>query len=328
MRSERLERALEDGAWVLPATGRIAVFRPRIGDDLSALPRDRVVVLTGFRPDHDHFAAQGYATEPAAPYAAALVCLPRARDHGRALLAQAAAEVVPGGPVAVDGQKTDGIETALKDLRGRVMPGEAVSKAHGKLAVFPAGPELAGWAAQETPIGGGFVTRPGVFSADAPDRGSVLLEGLLPSKLGPKVADLGAGWGWLSHAILARDGVKRLEVVEAEADALACARANIDDPRARFHWADATRFRPENLLETVVMNPPFHTGRDADPALGAAFITAARRMLAPDGVLYLVANRHLPYDEVLNAAFLTVEQIGGDAVFRVIRATRPRRTRP
>jgi len=156
----------------------------------------------------------------------------------------------------------------------------------------------------------------------------VLLEGLLPSKLGPKVADLGAGWGYLAHAVLARDGVKRLEVVEAEADALACARANIDDPRARFHWADATRFRPENLLECVVMNPPFHTGRDADPALGAAFISAAHRMLAPDGVLYLVANRHLPYDEVLNAAFLTVEQIGGDAVFRVIRANRPRRTRP
>ncbi|GAB1364767.1 hypothetical protein MASR1M32_40030 [Rhodobacter sp.] len=170
MRSERLERALQDGAWVLPSEGRIAVYRPRAGDDLSPLPKERVVVLTGFRPDHDHFAGLGYAVEPAAPYAAALVCLPRARDHARALLAEAAASVVPGGLIAVDGQKTDGIEAALKDLRKRMPVGEALSKAHGKLAVFAAGPALTDWAAQETRFEV-FTTRPGVFSADGPDRG-------------------------------------------------------------------------------------------------------------------------------------------------------------
>ena len=166
-----------------------------------------------------------------------------------------------------------------------------------------------------------------MFSDDAPDRGSALLAAALPAKLGPKVADLGAGWGYLSRAVLARDGVKRLEVVEAEADALACARVNITDERARFHWADAITFRPENLVETVVCNPPFHTGRDADPGLGAAFITAARRMLAPDGVLWLVANRHLPYDATLAALFLEVEDAGGDAAFRVIRARKPKRAK-
>lgn len=324
MRSERLEKALQDGAWLLPA-GRIGVWRPRAGDDLSMLPKDRVTVLTGFRPDHDWFAAQGYATEPSPPYAGALVCLPRARDHARALLAEAAAAVVPGGPVAVDGQKTDGIESLLKELRALVPLGGALSKAHGKLAVFPAGPQLAGCAARDTRIEGGFLTRPGVFSADGPDHGSALLAELLPAKLGPKVVDLGAGWGYLSRAVLAREGVKRLDLVEAERDALDCARANIDDPRAQFHWADATRFRPDHLAETVVTNPPFHSGRDADPALGLAFIAAARGMLAPDGALWLVANRHLPYDAALSAAFLTVEEIGGDSAFRVIRATRPRR---
>ncbi|AWD22845.1 class I SAM-dependent methyltransferase [Fuscovulum blasticum] len=325
MQSSRLEMALAEGALVLPPEGRIAVYRPQAGDDLSALPRDRVVVLTGFRPDHDAFRAAGYAVDPAPPYAAALVCLPRARDHARALLAEAAAAVVPGGPVVVDGQKTDGIDPTLKDLRARVALGEALSKAHGKLAVFPAGPGLEDWAARPRPVEGGFVTRPGVFSADGADRGSALLAAALPAKLGPKVVDLGAGWGYLSAAVLAREGVKRLDLVEAEADALACARDNITDPRAQFHWADATGFRPASLVETVVMNPPFHTTRAADPGLGAAFIAAARRMLAPDGVLWLVANRHLPYDAALTEHFLTVEDIGGDAAFRLIRAAKPRR---
>jgi 16S rRNA (guanine1207-N2)-methyltransferase len=326
MRSARLDQALETGALSLPASGSIAVYRPRSGDDLSPLPRDRVVVLTGFRPDHDHFALR-YAVTPAAPYAAAIVCLPRSREAGRALIARAAAEVAPGGWVAVDGQKTDGIDTALRDLRARVNLSEALSKAHGKLAVFAAGPDLSDWLARPVTVAG-FQTLPGVFSADGPDRGSALLAGALPEKLGGKVADLGAGWGFLAAEILKRPGVKRLDLVEAEADALDCARVNITDPRARFHWADATAWRPENLLDAVVMNPPFHTGREADPGLGAAFIRAARRMLAPDGSLWLVQNRHLPYDSALSESFLEYREVAGDGSFRVLHAQKPRRAKP
>lgn len=326
MRSARLSLALETGALVLPVSGTIAVYRPRIGDDLSALPRDRVVVLTGFKPDHDHF-AQRCSVVPAPPYAAAIVCLPRSREAGRALIARAAAEVAPGGWVAVDGQKTDGIDTALKDLRRRVDLSESLSKAHGKLASFPVGPDLSDWLARPSQVAG-FQTLPGVFSADGPDRGSVLLAGVLPAKLGSKVADLGAGWGFLAAEILKRPGVKRLDLVEAEADALDCARVNVTDERARFHWADATGWRPETLLDAVVMNPPFHTGREADAGLGAAFIRAARRMLAPDGSLWLVANRHLPYDAVLAESFLMVQDVAGDGAFRVIHATKPRRAKP
>jgi len=326
MRSARLSLALETGALTLPSDGRIAVYRPRIGDDLSDLPQDRLVVLTGFKPDHDHFALRCSVT-PSAPYAAAIVCLPRSREAARALIAQAAAEVAPGGWIAVDGQKTDGIDTALKDLRGRVDLSDSLSKAHGKLASFPAGPDLSDWQARASVVEG-FQTLPGIFSADGPDRGSVLLAAALPPKLGGKVADLGAGWGFLAAEILKRPGVKKLDLVEAEADALDCARVNVTDPRARFHWADATGWQPETLLDVVVMNPPFHSGRSADPALGAAFIRAARRMLAPSGELWLVANRHLPYDAELSACFLEVRDIAGDGAFRVIHAIKPRRAKP
>ena len=326
MRSARLSLALETGALVLPPTGQIAVLRPQAGDDLSALPRDRVVVLTGFRPDVDHFGAN-YSVTPAAPYTAAIVCLPRSREAGRALIAQAAAEVAPGGWIAVDGQKTDGIDTALKDLRGRVDLSDSLSKAHGKLASFQAGPDLSDWRATPHQLDG-FQTLPGIFSADGPDPGSVLLAAHLPEKLGGKVADLGAGWGYLAAEILKRPGVKRLDLVEAEADALDCARLNVPDPRARFHWADATTWRPDVLLDAVVMNPPFHIGRTADAGLGVAFIRAAKRMLAPSGSLWLVANRHLPYDAVLADCFLEVSDLARDSRFRVIQAIKPRRAKP
>lgn len=322
MRSARLELALQSGALVLPEVGDIVVLRPRAGDDLSALPHARVVVKTGFKPDHDYFAAQGYRMEGAA--VVAIVCVPRAKAEARALMAEAAAADL----IVVDGQKTDGVEALLKDCKALGLSvGEALSKAHGKLAVVKPGPELAAWAAKPTQVEGGFQTLPAVFSADGPDRGSVLLAAALPAKLGARVADLGAGWGYLSRAILTREGVKELDLVEAEAEALACARLNIPDPRARFHWADATTFKPARFWDAVVMNPPFHTAREADAGLGMAFIKAAQRGLSPSGSLWMVANRHLPYDKLLVSLFKQVEEIGGDAGFRVTRASYPIRAR-
>lgn len=327
MLAARLELALNEGALVLPPAGGILVLRPRAGDDLSPLPRDRVVVRTGFRPDFDQFQKAGYATSGDGPFAAAVVCLPRARAAALALLAEGLAALPPGAPLLLDGQKTDGIEAIIKTCRAEGLPmGEVLSKAHGKAVVLRAAPPPAGWAAQPRQVEG-FTTGPFCFSADGPDRGSALLAAALPARLPPRVADLGAGWGYLSRAILARDGVAELDLVEAEAEALACAKVNLPDPRARFHWADVPSFKPSKLWDSVVMNPPFHTGRAPDPALGEAFIRAAHRYLTPSGSLWLVANRHLPYDRSLTILFRQVEEIGGDAAFRLTRAALPIRAR-
>lgn len=327
MRSARLEMALASGAFVLPPLGDIVVLSPQAGDDLSALPKARVVVLTGFKPDFDHFQAQGFRMDGGQPLAA-VVCLPRARAEALALIAQASGLLPAGAPILLDGQKTDGIDSVLKLARAAGFAlGEVISKAHGKAAVLQAGPQPEGWAATPRQIEGGFVTLPGVFSADAPDRGSVLLAAALPDRLYGRVADLGAGWGYLARAILARADVTSLDLVEADRAAVDCARANVTDPRARFHWADATRFKPAQPWDAVVMNPPFHISRAADPELGAAFLRAAHRSLLPGGTLWLVANRHLPYDRILTPLFRTVEEIGGDAVFRLTRAAHPIRAR-
>lgn len=327
MRSARLELALESGTFVLPPEGDVVVLGPQAGDNLTALPKARVVVLTGFKPDYDHFQRLGYRLETKAA-GAAVVCLPRAKAEALALIAESFSLIPPGAPVLVDGQKTDGPEAVLKLARAAGIPhGEVISKAHGKAYVLTAGAAPAGWAAGPHQVEGDFVTRPGVFSADGPDRGSVLLAAVLPEKIKGHVADLGAGWGYLSRAILGRAGVTALDLVEADRVALECARENITDPRAVFHWADATSFKPARPWDVVVMNPPFHTSRAADPELGAAFIRAAQRGLLPAGSLWLVANRHLPYDRILTPLFRSVEEIGGDAVFRLIRAAYPIRAR-
>lgn len=321
MTISRLSLALESGAVHLPDAGRIAVFGARQGDDLSALPTDRVQVIQGFYPDHAALKTAGYdcVVEPEGRYAAAIVRLPRSKAEARARIAEA--REITEGPLVVDGQKTDGIDSVLRDIRKRAEVGEVIAKAHGKLFASTGG-DFADWAARETEIDG-FVTMPGVFSADAVDRGSERLAAALPPSLPPLVADLGAGWGYLSRAILERDGVEDLHLIEADHTALACARRNITDPRAAFHWSDARTFAPDRLFDAVITNPPFHAGRAAEPALGLAFIDAARRMLARQGVLWLVANRHLPYERALADSFREVREIGQDPGFKIFRAARP-----
>lgn len=323
MSNLRLSFALDQRGIVLPDSGRIAVFRARAGFD-PGIARDRLHVIQGFRPDHDALAEAGFdvSVAPSGEYAAAIVCLPRAKAEARALIAQAV-QVTGGGLVVVDGQKTDGVDSILREIRARVDVGDVIAKAHGKVFSFMGG-DFADWADPGPRDIGGFVTRAGVFSADGPDRGSVALAQALPAQLPANVADLGAGWGYLARAILARQGVKTLHLVEAEHAALDCARLNIPDARAQFHWADATRFRPPTALDAVITNPPFHTERAADTGLGQAFIAAAAAMLAPGGVLWLVANRHLPYEVAINAHFGEMREVAGDRSFKILQAARPK----
>ena len=114
----RLALALRGGVLTLPEAGRVVALRPPAGQDLSFLPKRRLLVAHGFYPDHAAWAGRGYDTVLRAEgrFAAALVFLPRARALARHLIGRAAA-LSGGGPVIVDGQKTDGAESVLKACR-------------------------------------------------------------------------------------------------------------------------------------------------------------------------------------------------------------------
>lgn len=328
MTHPRLSLARDAHLFDVPIEGDVVVSGAALGLNLSDLG-GAVQVISPMATDHAYWAARGVAVALVPPTQAklAVVFLPRSKALARGLIAQALA--VCGGVVVIDGQKTDGIDSILKDARKRGAVSEVISKAHGKLFVLRAdAADFADWVLPDAPqaMADGFVTRAGVFSADAVDPASRLLADHLPVQLGRRVADLGAGWGYLAARVLERADITELHLVEVDHTALDCARANVTDPRARFHWADATAWRPETRLDAVVMNPPFHTSRSADPDLGRGFIAAAAACLAPHGRLYMVANRHLPYEGTLAQHFGQVEEIAGDNRFKVVMAARPNRS--
>lgn len=184
-----------------------------------------------------------------------------------------------------------------------------------------------------------FVTEAGIFSADHIDPGSKLLAAHLPASLRGKVADLGAGWGFLTDAIFRRcPGVESVDLYEADARALDCARINLtpvtdlslasptcmadDDRKIGFHWHDVTTGLPEKDYDTIVMNPPFHTGQATDVDLGRAFLRTAHASLRRGGKLLLVANRQLPYEAELAALGMPARKLAEDSVYKILSADR------
>jgi len=326
MAGSRLLTALRSGVLNFGPAARIGVFRPPADFDASDLP-DQLHMVQGFKPAFDALSAAGQVVSvaPEPPYDAIIVCVPRAKDEARELIGSARA--MTDGPVVVDGQKTDGVEGLLREIRRRAEVGEVISKRHGKLFAFTGG-DFSDWAALGRPKEvAGFYTVPGVFSADGVDPGSAMLAPALPVSLKGRVADLGAGWGYLSRAVLERDSVEEVHLIEAEHAALECARRNVTDPRAHFYWADARRFQPEAVFDAIVCNPPFHQGRAADQGMGRGFIAAAAGMLKPSGTLWLVANRHLAYEAALAEVFADAQEVAGDRSFKVFHARKPRRGR-
>jgi 16S rRNA (guanine1207-N2)-methyltransferase len=165
---------------------------------------------------------------------------------------------------------------------------------------------------------GGLVTQPGVFSWDRVDPGTALLLKTLPPLAGAG-ADLGCGIGLIARAVLAAPAVTRLHMVDIDRRAVDAARANVTDPRAEISWADATRTELEGL-DFVVMNPPFHDAGSEDRGLGQRFIQAAHRVLRKGGTLWLVANRHLPYEPILEPLFKAVERRADGGGYKVFEA--------
>ncbi len=300
----------------------LLVIRPADAMGLSGF--EAVTLEQGFFPTAKALENAGFAVSPRAEgrYGMVLVNLTRAKAENLANIARASA--MSEGLVLVNGAKTDGIESLLKAVK-KITPVEVLSKAHGKVFWFNATPMPSDWlaAGEMTANKDGFITAPGMFSSEKVDVGSALLAPYLEGLKG-RVADLGAGWGWLAAQALGPD-VSEMALFEAEHMALEAAKRNLSDARVRFEWADVLSLPKQLPFDVVISNPPFHKTRTAEPALGVGFILAAAKMLKPKGRLLMVANRQLPYERALSGAFRKVDMLAQTNGFKLFEASLPKR---
>ncbi len=325
-----------DGTLDWPREGAL-FLHARDGWPLHERPLPGLVCEQGYKPDADALRRSGLAVrEPDdAKYPLVLVLPPRQRDEARALFAAALARTTPGGVVVAAAPNDAGAKSHEADLAR--IAGPLVSRSKHKCRVFWTQPGAGGdaalaaqWRALDAPrmiAGGRFLSRPGVFAWDRIDPASALLAEHLPSSLRGHAADLGAGYGYLSVELLERcAGIVALDLYEAQARALELARGNLAPFAARaalgFHWHDVTAGLPKRY-DVIVANPPFHAhGNAARPDIGRRFIAVAARALGPGGRLWLVANRHLPYEAELDAGFGEARLVAQRDGFKVVEAVK------
>ncbi len=329
---DRLALVIRNGGTAIPASLPIVVWNGHPRSFYSRLPRQQTVFVQWRKPAHDQLTELGYSTcaDPAAGAALAIVEIARARRETLGMIGSAYAGLAPGGSLLVDGDRGAGVDGILNAARDAHRVDECHSMAHGRVfrmtRAARAPYELRKWQGFLDPVPNrdGFLSAAGNFSAEAVDEGSALLDESLPELRGAGI-DLGAGWGWLSYrALSASPGIETLTLIDSDCRALACARKNVRDPRARFQWADALTIPERPKADFILMNPPFHAGRTGDPGLGRAFIRRAASLLRKGGWLYMVANRRLAYESVLDASFRHWKAETRTPRFKVIHARGPK----
>lgn len=312
-------------------------LRARAGWPLSQAALGGLLCEQTFKPEADALQRAGFelaARDHSERCPMVMVLPPRQRDEARALLARAVALTAPGGCVLASAANDAGARSHAADLARLVGPVSALSK--HKCRAFWSEPLgqvdealLAQWQALDAPrpiAEGRFLSRPGLFAWDRIDPGSALLAQHLPGTLRGHAADLGAGFGYLTAELLARcPGISAVDLFEAELRALELARRNLAPLAARAalgcHWHDVTGGLPRRY-DVIVCNPPFHSGAAARLDLGHRFIEVAAQSLQPAGCLWLVANRHLAYEQVLAGAFARVRTVVQAHGFKIIEAVK------
>lgn len=288
---------------------------------------------------------QWHSTEvPTGPLDGIILMLPKTRS----LLAYQLSRLKPllptGTPViaaTMTKHESPAMQALLAELIGEVERQPAVGKArlliaHSDGKAVSLQPEQTEYAIPGTPLA--LRNDANVFARDKLDIGTrLLLEQLTREQALTDqvqiIMEPGCGNGALG--CFAAHLRPRAEIIFTDDShlALECARANVAHNQlsnaCHFIAADglpASQLKQfQGRVDTILCNPPFHAGTRIDMRVGQRLLQATPNLLNPNGELWVVANRHLPYYGFLRRYYCNVKTVASDRKFNVIRASAPKR---
>lgn len=315
------------------------------------IPIDGIVVMDGWHPLYSNnfpmakfitsYAGQNTAWTTAghsafvsgAPIRLFLLHLPQQSTEADYAIASALSHMDQDGVLIVVADNQTGGKTLTKRLAGFGCPVQDLSK-HKCRVVWTKVPQEADKDVISDALRKGDIharatdgvyTQTGVFSWDHLDIGTQVLLQHLPQNLSGKGADFGCGVGDISRNILQQNpAITSLTCIDHDQRAVTCCGKNLAAyaPQIKCVWQDIPADTHLEGLDFIVMNPPFHKGKTEDKDLGKAFITKAAKALRTGGKLYMVANAHLPYEDVLRSLFAHGSVIATENGFKVFEAIR------
>jgi len=248
----------------------------------------------------------------------------------------AAAHASPGARLVVTGRHAD-LSRAMNEVLARYFERVWASLGVGKLRALVAEAPLPSARSLGTrpvwpktghvpALGLDVVAHGTTFALTRLDPGTKALVAHLEDVPRGDVLDAGSGSGILAALLARREGqppgrVSAVDVLATNVDATArTARAAGVDVRA--FWGDGLTDVPDDSLDAIVTNPPFHRGVAKDSSASLALFADAARVLRPGGQLWAVYNSHLPWKARLTTLVGPTRLVAQDPRYTVVCATR------
>ncbi|RUO62537.1 class I SAM-dependent methyltransferase [Pseudidiomarina insulisalsae] len=282
---------------------------------------------------HDDSSLHHFGAEPpSGAFAGAIVWLPKEKKLTDYLLAALASCLPADAPVWLLGENRSGIKSIHKQISA---PYGAVQKVangnHSTLLLTRLSTPTPGFDPESyrvcetlaqpplTPLK--LASYPGVFAYPGIDAGSEMLLQHLPQFKAGKLLDFACGHGVLGAWLQRQQEALEVTYLDVSAMALKACAKTLELNGLRGELIAADKLEPGlPQFDVIVSHPPFHTGQATDYTIGQQFLRNARQHLTPKGELWLVANRFLPWPELIEASFDHCQRVAQDNKFAVYRA--------
>jgi len=140
------------------------------------------------------------------------------------------------------------------------------------------------------------------------------------------VIDLGCGTGVIAAAYALAHPEARVIATDRSAAAVRSARATMAanglHDRVTVMHDDAASEIPDQSVDLILLNPPFHLGASIHSGAATRMFDAAARLLKPGGELLTVYNSHLAHKGELSRRIGPTEQLHRTPKFTVTRSIR------
>ncbi|MEZ4754257.1 MAG: methyltransferase [Bdellovibrionota bacterium] len=304
-------------------------------DELKS--KHEVFCMQTFRPLYLQLSSKGYQVDSKLLNSCqlSLICLSKQKEESLSLLGIAAQQTEASGSLLAFGSNDSGAKSFHKKIKKEYgVEVETFSKNKCRIITIKRSDisekVINQWLSEgdPKPIESRLIATPSSFSSKKIDRGSILLSEFFKEFdfKGPG-ADFGSGYGYLSWKLLT-EGIapESIDLYEADFNSVTCAQQNLngfsETSKLKFHWADVLCETPANQFAWIIMNPPFHIANKTQTGLGQKFIQSASKSLRRTGELLMVANRSLPYEEVLDEHFFKHETLCEQDGYKVLKAVK------
>jgi 16S rRNA (guanine1207-N2)-methyltransferase len=258
-----------------------------------------------------------------------LIFIPKAKKEVQYLLANLTPHLQQGAPIILVGEKKCGIKSAGNLLTPYATNVNTIDSARHcsllycelshEVAMFKQSDWIKTYPIKINEITLQICSLPGVFSHGELDKGSELLLQNLPAKLSGSLLDFGCGAGVIGCYIKKRFPDLEIDMVDINAYALASAKLSMINNKLNASvFASNVFSNIDKKYNTLLSNPPFHSGKQTNYVAAEAFINQSPNYLKAKGTFSIVANKFLRYEPLLEKSYTNITTSQQNNKFKVL----------